>query len=127
MKNVSLAALSRYAKSGILNVIRADYIRTARAKGLKERVVILKHALRNGIMPVVTLLGTTLPVIVGGSVVIETIFLIPGMGHLMIESILARDYNVVIGITMITAVLTMIGILVSDILYAVIDPRISYT
>ena len=127
MTYVSLAALSRYAKSGILNVIRADYIRTARAKGLKERVVILKHALRNGIMPVVTLLGTTLPVIVGGSVVIETIFLIPGMGALMIESIFARDYNVVIGITMITAVLTMIGILVSDILYAVIDPRISYT
>jgi len=126
MTYASFAALSRYAKSGVLNVIRSDYVRTARAKGLSEAVVVLKHAVRNGIIPIVTLLGTTLPVLVGGSVVIESVFKIPGIGYLIWDSILQRDYNVVIGETLIVGVLVMIGILVSDILYAVIDPRISY-
>jgi peptide/nickel transport system permease protein len=123
---VSLAALSRYAKSGVLNVIRADYIRTARAKGLPERTVIIKHAVRNGIIPIVTLLGTTLPAIVGGSIIIESVFTIPGIGHLLWDSINQRDYNVVIGEALIVGVLTMVGILVSDLLYAVVDPRIRY-
>lgn len=123
---VSLAALSRYAKTGLLNVIRSDYVRTARAKGLSETLVILKHAVRNGIIPIITLLGTTLPVVVGGSIIIETVFNIPGIGLLMWDSINQRDYNVVIGLSTIVAVLTMLGILVADILYAVVDPRISF-
>lgn len=127
MTYASFAALSRYAKSGVLNVIRSDYIRTARAKGLSEVTVVLKHAVRNGIIPIVTLLGTTLPAVVGGSIIIESVFSIPGIGWLTIESIQQRDYNVVIGLSLIVAVLTMIGILISDILYAVVDPRISYS
>jgi len=126
MTYAGLAALSRYAKTGVLNVIRSDYVRTARAKGLAEHVVILKHAVRNGIIPIITLLGTTLPVIVGGSVIIESVFNIPGIGFLMWDSILQRDYNVVIGETLIVGVLVMVGILVSDVLYAVVDPRISF-
>ncbi|MHC4548459.1 MAG: ABC transporter permease [Planctomycetota bacterium] len=126
MTYAGLAALSRYAKTGVLNVIRSDYVRTARAKGLAERVVVLKHAVRNGIIPIITLLGTTLPVIVGGSVIIESVFNIPGIGFLIWDSILQRDYNVVIGETLIVGVLVMVGILLSDILYAVVDPRISF-
>jgi peptide/nickel transport system permease protein len=126
MTYVSLAGLSRYAKSGILNVIRSDYVRTARAKGLTEKTVILKHTVRNGIIPIVTLLGATLPVIVSGSIVIETVFGIPGIGLLLIESILQRDYNVVIGESLLVAILTMVGILLSDLLYAVVDPRIRF-
>ncbi len=126
MTYASFAGLSRYAKSGVLNVIRSDYIRTARAKGLGEAKVILKHALRNGVIPIVTLLGTTLPVIVGGSIIVESVFDIPGIGWLLWDSISQRDYNVVIGEALIVGVLVMVGILVSDLLYAVVDPRISY-
>jgi len=126
MTYASFAALSRFAKSGLLNVIRSDYVRTARAKGLGEAVVILKHALRNGIIPIVTLLGTTLPVVVGGSIIVESVFGIPGIGLLLWESITQRDYNVVIGDALIVGVLVMVGILISDLLYAVVDPRISY-
>ncbi|MCK6459808.1 MAG: ABC transporter permease, partial [Planctomycetes bacterium] len=121
----SFAALSRYAKGGVLHVIRSDYVRTARAKGLGEFTVTVKHAARNGIIPIITLLGTTLPVIVGGSFVIEWIFSIPGFGLLTIQSIGARDFNVIVGVQLIVAILTMIGILVSDLLYAIADPRIS--
>lgn len=122
----SLAALSRYARSGLLEVIRADYIRTARAKGLPEWVVITRHAVRNGMIPIITLLGSTLPVVIGGSIVIEYIFAIEGMGALMLQSIGQRDYNVILGVLMLSSVLTLIGILLSDIAYALIDPRISY-
>ena len=124
MTYASFAALSRYAKSGVLNVIRSDYVRTARAKGVPEAVVIIKHAARNGLIPVVTLLGTTLPAIVGGSFIIEKIFSIPGFGMLGVDSIMARDYNVIVGIALVVAVLTMLGLLLSDLLYAVVDPRI---
>jgi peptide/nickel transport system permease protein len=123
----SLAALSRYAKVGILNVIRSDYVRTARAKGLGEFTVTMKHAARNGLIPIITLLGTTLPRIVGGSFIIEVIFGIPGFGLLMVQSIFDRDYNVIVGNSLIVAVLTMLGILLSDLLYAIVDPRISYS
>jgi peptide/nickel transport system permease protein len=122
-----LAALSQFARSGMLDVIRSDYVRTARAKGLSEWNVILKHVVRNGILPIVTILGTSLPILVGGSVVVEYIFNINGMGLLMIESIFQRDYNVVMGVELIAAALVMIGILLSDIGYAMLDPRISYT
>lgn len=121
----SFAALSRYAKSGLMNVMRSDYVRTARAKGLNEFMVTAKHAGRNGIIPVITLIGTTLPVVIGGAFIIEFIFSIPGFGLLTVNSIFQRDLNVIIGITLLVAVLTMIGILLSDLLYAVVDPRIS--
>jgi len=123
----TFAALSRYAKSGLLHVIRSDYVRTARAKGLGEFMVTVKHAARNGIIPLVTLLGTTLPVIVSGNFIIEVIFSIPGFGQLTLQSIYERDYAVVVGVDLVIAVLTMLGILLSDLLYAVVDPRISFS
>jgi peptide/nickel transport system permease protein len=122
----ALAVLSRYARTGLLDVIRSDYIRTARAKGLSEFVVIVKHAVRNGMIPILTLLGTTLPVLIGGSIIIEFIFTIDGMGKLMLIAIQFRDYNVIMGILLISSVLTLIGILLSDISYALVDPRISF-
>lgn len=122
----ALASLSRYARTGLLDVIRADYIRTARAKGLSEPVVIIKHAVRNGMIPVLTLLGTLLPALIGGSVVIEFVFNIPGMGLYIFESIFARDYNAIMGVLLISTVLTLLGLLISDISYAVVDPRISF-
>ena len=123
---VSLAALSRYARSGVIDVIRADYIRTARAKGLHEFVVIVKHAVRNGMIPILTLLGTLLPVLVSGSVVVEVIFGIPGMGLYLFDAINLRDYNAVMGVLVIASLLTLLGILVSDLSYAAVDPRISF-
>ena len=120
------AALSRYARTGVIDVIRSDYIRTARAKGLSEPMVIIKHATRNGMIPILTLLGTRLPRLIGGSIVIEVVFGIPGMGTYLLDSILARDYNALMAILLISAVLTMIGILISDITYALVDPRISF-
>lgn len=122
---VSLAALSRYARTGVIDVIRADYIRTARAKGLSEPVVILKHAVRNGMIPILTLLGGLLPVLVSGSVVIEVVFTIPGMGSFLVDSINQRDYNAVMAILLASSLLTQIGLLLSDLSYALVDPRIS--
>ncbi len=119
-----LAGLSRYMRSNMLEVIRQDYITTARAKGLSERVVIYKHALRNALLPAITILGLSIPGLIGGSVIFETIFAIPGMGQLFYMSVMARDYPVVMGILFIGAVLTLVGNLVADISYAVADPRI---
>lgn len=121
-----LAGLSRYARTGIVDVIESDYIRTARAKGLPESMVIAKHAVRNGMIPTLTILGTQLPRLVGGSIVIEYIFEIPGMGMYLLDSIHAQDYNALMGILLVSAVLTLIGILISDISYALVDPRISF-
>ena len=121
-----LAVLSRYARTGLLDVIRADYIRTARAKGLPEWVVIIKHAARNGMIPILTLLATLLPTLIGGSVVIEFIFGIPGMGLYVFESIGVRDYNAVMAVLLMSSVLTLIGMLLSDLSYALVDPRITF-
>jgi len=123
----SLAALSRYMRTAMLEVIRMDYIVTARSKGLSERVVILKHALRNSLIPIVTLLASLLPTMIGGSIIIETIFTIPGMGRLMWEAILARDYPVIMAELTIVSFLTLFGILAADILYSIVDPRIVFT
>jgi peptide/nickel transport system permease protein len=120
-----LAYISRQMRSGMLETIRQDYIRTARAKGLSERVVVFKHALRNSLIPIVTLLADLLPAMLGGSVIIESIFTIPGMGQLGFESILARDYPTVMAISVIAAFLTLIGLLLSDISYALVNPTIS--
>ena len=122
----SLAALSRYMRTGLLEVLGADYIRTARAKGLSERVVIGKHALRNSLLPIITLLANLLPAVVGGSVVIEYIFGIPGIGQWTIDAIHRRDYNVIMGVQLVTTVLVLIGMLLADIGYALADPRIRY-
>ncbi len=122
----SLAALSRYMRTGLLEVIGSDYIRTARAKGLSERVVIGKHALRNGLLPILTLLAGLLPAVLGGSVIIEYIFGIPGIGMWTIESIYQRDYNVIMGVQLLSAILVLVGILLTDIGYALVDPRIRY-
>jgi peptide/nickel transport system permease protein len=108
----------------MLEVIRQDYITTARAKGLPERTVIYKHALRNAMLPVITLLGLSVPGLIGGSVIFETIFSIPGMGQLFYMAVMARDYPVVMGILVIGAVLTLIGNLLADVFYALADPRI---
>ena len=121
-----LASLSRYARTGVLDVIRADYIRTARAKGLSEPMVIIKHAVRNGMIPILTLLGSLLPALIGGSVIIEVIFNIPGMGLYLFESIQARDYNAIMAVLLSSTMLTLFGLLLSDISYAVVDPRISF-
>jgi peptide/nickel transport system permease protein len=118
------AYLSRLTRANMLEVVREDYIRTARAKGLSERLVIFKHAFRNALLPLVTLLAFLLPAMFGGSVIIESIFSIPGMGQLGFEAVLSRDYPVIMAITTISALLTLVGLLLSDILYAVLDPRI---
>lgn len=120
-----LAFVSRLMRAGMLETIRQDYIRTARAKGLTEKVVIYKHAFRNSLIAIVTVLGFLLPAMLGGSVIIESIFTIPGMGQLGFQAILSRDYPVVMAIATIAAFLTMIGLLLSDVLYAVVNPTIS--
>lgn len=119
-----LAGLSRYTRSSMLEVLRQDYIRTARAKGLPERVVIIRHALRNALLPIVTILGLAIPGLIGGSVIFESIFSIPGMGQLFYASAMARDYPTIMGILIIGAFLTLIGNLLADISYFLVDPRI---
>ena len=119
-----LAGLSRYMRSNMLEVIRADYVTTARAKGLSERAVIYKHAMRNALLPVITILGLSVPGLIGGSVIFETIFAIPGMGQLFYMSVMTRDYPLIMGILTIGAVLTLIGNLLADAGYAIADPRI---
>jgi len=120
----SFAGVSRYMRSAMLQVIGQDYITTARAKGLSERVVIWKHALRNALLPLITLLGFSIPGLIGGSVIFETIFAIPGMGQLFYQGVMSRDYPVVMGILVIGAFLTLLGNLIADISYALADPRI---
>jgi peptide/nickel transport system permease protein len=120
----SAASVARYMRSGMLEQIRQDYVRTARAKGLSERVVIFKHAMRNALIPVITLLGLTLPFLVGGSVLIETIFAWPGMGRLIITAIFQRDYPVVLASAFVIAIMVILGSLIADILYSVVDPRV---
>jgi peptide/nickel transport system permease protein len=122
----SFAFISRQMRSALLEVLRQDYIRTAYAKGLPGRMVIWKHAVRNSLIPIVTLLAGILPSLIGGSVIVETIFSIPGMGELSFRALVARDYPVIMAVFTLSAVLTLVGILLADILYAVVDPRISF-
>jgi peptide/nickel transport system permease protein len=122
----SLAAMSRYMRNSMLEVLHKDYIKTARAKGLSERKVVYKHALKNAILPIITILGLSVPGLIGGSVIIETIFGIPGMGRLFFESVMGRDYPVIMAILVIGALLTLFGNLLADISYSLADPRIRY-
>jgi peptide/nickel transport system permease protein len=119
-----LAGVSRYMRQSMLEVVRQDYVQTARAKGLAERVVVGKHALRNAMLPIVTILGLSLPGLIGGSVIVESIFAIPGMGQLMVQAVFERDYPVIMGNLVIVAVLTLIANLLADIAYGLVDPRI---
>ena len=119
-----LAGLSRYTRSSMLEVLRQDYITTARAKGLPERKVIYHHALRNALLPLITILGLSIPGLIGGSVIFESIFAIPGVGQLMWSSVMARDYPVLMGNLVIVSVLTLLGNQLADIGYALADPRI---
>jgi peptide/nickel transport system permease protein len=120
------AGLSRYMRASMLEVLAQDYVQVARAKGLPEKTVLLKHVLRNSLIPQVTILASILPGLIGGSVIIETIFSIPGLGQLGFESVLARDYPTVLALFTVSAVLTLIGILLSDLLLAAVDPRIAF-
>ena len=117
-------SLMRYTRSSMLEVIRQDYVRTARAKGLKERVVIYKHALRNALIPVITLLGFTLPGLFSGAITTEIMFSLPGMGRLQYNAVLHRDYPIMMGTNLFLAIFTLIGNLLADISYAAVDPRI---
>ncbi len=123
---IPLSGCVRQTRSAMLEVIRQEYIRTAWSKGLTERVVVLKHALRNGIIPVVTLAGMAIPIIVGGQVLIETVFGIPGVGRLAVTALFSRDYAIVQGIVLVIAVLVVLSNLIVDISYSWIDPRIRY-
>ena len=122
----SFAALSRFMRTSMLENARMDYVRTAYAKGLSERAVVLKHVLRNSLIPIVTILAGILPALIGGSVIIETIFSIPGIGFLSFQAVLARDYPVVMALFAVSAGLTLVGILLADLALAVVDPRISF-
>jgi peptide/nickel transport system permease protein len=121
------AAVMRYTRSAMLEIVRQDYIRTARSKGLSERLVIYKHALRNAILPVITLLGLQIPALVSGAVITEQIFGWPGIGRLNIDAIGARDYPVLMGLNLLAAVMVITGGLVADVMYAAADPRIRYS
>jgi peptide/nickel transport system permease protein len=121
-----LAGLSRYTRSSMLEVIRQDYIRTAKAKGVPEETVYYKHGLRNALLPIVTLFGFLIPGLIGGSIIMESVFAWPGIGRLAYQAVLARDYPVVMTINTITAVLVLLGNFIADLLYGVADPRIRY-
>ena len=123
---VLAAGIARFTRGSRLEVIRQDYVRTARAKGLSEPVVILKHALRNGLIPVITLLGLYLPFLFSGTVFIESVFAWPGMGKLIVDAITQRDYPVIMAGSLIFANMVVVGNLIADMLYAIVDPRIRY-
>ncbi len=120
------AVLTKQVRAGMLDNLRMDYVRTARAKGLSGRVVVWRHAFRNSVIPVITIMATVLPAMFGGSVIIERIFSIPGMGLLAFEAVTTRDYDVVMAVATIAGVLNLIGLLLGDIAYAIADPRISF-
>ncbi|MBI5701591.1 ABC transporter permease [Candidatus Saganbacteria bacterium] len=122
----SLAGLTRYQRASMLEVLNQDFVRTARAKGLPERVVIFKHALRNALIPIVTILGLSLPDLFSGAFIIETIFAWPGMGRLGVAAIFSRNYPLIMGIVMFSALLIVLGNLLADVGYALVDPRIRY-
>ena len=126
LATADMAGITRYTRSSILDVLKQDYIRTARAKGFKENKVIFKHGLRNGLLPVITIFGLMIPSFIGGAVVVEQIFTWPGLGKLFIDSAFSRDYPVIMAMTVISAVLVVLGNLIADILYALVDPRIEY-
>ena len=120
------AGTARYMRSSLLEVVRQDYIRTARAKGLSERTVIIKHAMRNAMLPIITLFGLSIPFLFSGAVLVETIFAWPGMGRLIVTAIYTQDTPLIIACFFVFTLLVVAGNLLADMLYAVVDPRIRY-
>ncbi len=120
----SLAGMSRFMRTSMLEVLRQDYILTARAKGLETRTVVFKHALRNALLPVITILGLSVPALIGGSVIIESIFALPGLGQLFYQGVMSRDYPLIMGNLVLGALLTLAGNLLADVGYGLADPRI---
>jgi peptide/nickel transport system permease protein len=121
-----LAYVARFVRSSMLEALGQDYVRTARSKGLQEPAVVIRHVLRNSLLPVITIAGFLLPLLIGGAVVVEYVFALPGMGRLAVDSVFARDYPVILTITIFSAIVVIFGNLVSDVLYAVADPRIRF-
>ena len=120
------ASTMRLTRTMMLEVLRQDYIRTAWSKGLRERIVVIRHAIKNALIPVVTLIGMQLPLLIGGSVIMENIFTLPGLGHLLLNALKLRDYPVVSGVNMFYASLVMVIILLTDLIYPYLDPRVRY-
>jgi peptide/nickel transport system permease protein len=118
------AAWSRYCRSSVLEVLGQDYVRTARAKGLRERAVLLRHTVRNALLPLVTLAGLEFRNLLGGALVTETVFSWPGIGRLYLDSLNAQDYSVILGLLLMSSVAVLAGNLLADLLYAVVDPRV---
>ncbi|MEZ4678487.1 MAG: ABC transporter permease [Caldilineaceae bacterium] len=121
-----IAILMRYTRSSMLEVVRAAYVTTARAKGLRERLVVLRHAFRNALIPVITIIGLALPEMVGGAVITETVFTWPGMGSLLVDAVNGRDYPLIMGISLTVAIAVLAANLITDITYAFVDPRIRF-
>jgi peptide/nickel transport system permease protein len=121
------AGLSRFMRSSMLENLRQDFVLVARSKGLAERVVIYKHILRNSLIPIVTIMASIIPGLVSGSIIIENLFSIPGIGQLSFEAVLARDYPIIMAVFTIGSVLTLLSILLSDLLLSVVDPRIAFS
>ncbi len=123
----SLASISRFTRVSMLEALGQDFVRTARAKGLPERAVIFRHALRNALIPIITIFALELPALIGGSIIIESIFTLPGMGQLLFQSLDSEDTPVIMGLTVLAAIVTLLSYLAADILYVIVDPRITYT
>lgn len=121
-----LGSIIRFVRGGVLEVMKEDFVRTARAKGAGERLVIYKHVLKNALIPVITMLGLSLPVLVGGAVIVEQVFVWPGIGTLLISAITSRDYPVIMGVTMLVSVAVLLGNLLADLAYGWVDPRVRY-
>jgi peptide/nickel transport system permease protein len=121
------ASTMRLTRTMMLEVLRQDYIRTAWSKGLRERIVVIRHAIKNALIPVVTLIGMQLPLLIGGSVIMENIFTLPGIGDLLLNALKLRDYPVVSGVNMFYASLVMVIILLTDLIYPYLDPRVRYS
>jgi peptide/nickel transport system permease protein len=121
------AGLSRFMRSSMLENLRQDFVQVARAKGLAERVVVYKHVLRNSLIPIVTIMASIVPGLISGSVIIETLFSIPGLGQLSYDAVLARDYPIIMAVFTMSSVLTLFSILLSDLLLSVVDPRIAFS
>lgn len=124
---INLASYVKYARASMLEVLSQDYVRTARAKGVSENKVVFKHALRNAMIPIVTIIGLDLPTIVAGAALTETVFNWPGMGRLFVDMAMAREYSVIMAVVMVTATFVVLGNLLADILYAIVDPRVRLT
>jgi peptide/nickel transport system permease protein len=119
-----IAQTMRYTRSAMLEVLSQDYVRTARSKGLNDRVVVARHAFRNALLPIVTLIGASVPALIGGAIFIESIFGWPGVGRLLLSGVESRDYPIIIGITFMLAIVTLLANLITDVVYALVDPRI---